>query len=113
MYWSRKNPTRAICESPTNLLRKAPRFFLLLASDPRAARPEVHQVLLEGDKRCLRRSSEIAILLCDSQTLTESRDRAEHPPYIRERVSNPSSLSIIYETTKQLDTGIYTVGSNK
>ena len=85
-------PTRSICDVPANLFQKATRFFLLLASGPRATRLEVHQVFLEVNKRTLASVAK----LCDSQTLIESRDRDKHPPYICTRVSNPSSFSIIY-----------------
>ena len=63
------------------------RFFILLASGLRATRLEVHQVLLEGNKRSLRCG---VAKLRDSQTLTESRNRVEHPPHTCTHVSNPS-----------------------
>ena len=41
--------------------------------------------------------------LCDSQTLIESRDRSAHcTVYMCTHVSNPSSLSIIYGDTLQI-----------
>ena len=92
VYRSLENPTRSIRDIPTNLFKKAMRFFLLLASEPLATWLEVHQVLLEVNERSLASVAELR----DSQTLIESRDRDEHPLYTCTRISNPSSFSIIY-----------------
>ena len=54
VYRLHENPTRPIHDAHTNLFKKAARFFLFLASGPRATRLEVPQVLLEGNERSLR-----------------------------------------------------------
>ena len=54
VYRSQENHTRPIRDTPTNLLKKAARFFLLLASVPRVTWLEVHQVFLKGNERNLR-----------------------------------------------------------
>ena len=90
VYMPQENSRRLIHDQPTNL-------FLLLASGPRAARLEGHQVVLEGNTNATFTG---AAKLCDSQTLIESHHRGEHAPVYIYSVSNPSSLSIIYAFTR-------------